>query len=434
MRDRAAALVLAALAAALVAGCRGGGADGVPTVRADRRPFAVSVEAGGELAAKDSISISPARARSALIIAWLAPEGSQVGEGDLVAEFEANEARDAYARADATVREIRQEIAKHGVQVDTRRADLTSEITRAEITKEKAGFRAALDDGILPRIETEQAKMDLRLAEIDLDRLARAVESRKPQERAALELLEIKLRKAMNERDMAQMVLDATRLLAPSDGVVAYNQVWKSGGLDKVAPGDPVWPGRPVLNLVDLAGMEFVAQVREQDAVHVAEGQPAHVTLSAYPGHSISARVRQVAARSQQVDRRNPVKQLEVRLALEDTNGLRLFAGLTGSARIEVASSEDAITVPREAVLGENGASFVYVRNGSGPEKRSVVTGIQGDAEIVLAEGVTDGERVFVRDPTKTEEEILAERRERQMEARAKRKSTAGSGTSVVIF
>jgi len=407
-------------------------AKDVPTLAVEPTRFVIRIAADGEIKARSAVSVS-GRARRSLTIAWLADEGSRVGEGDVVVEFDATEAEDELKTAEAEVAKIDQEVRKHGLQVTARRDDLHSEGNRARIAHEKAAFKADLDDGLLPRIEIEEAKMDLRLAEIDEARVERAKTARDPQDRAELALLEIKLDKAQTKRDRARETLAWTQLKAPSRGVVRHGMTWKAGGLGKYEAGDSVWAGRPVVDLLDLSSVEFVARVREQDAVRVAEEQLAVIRLSALPGHDIAARVRKVAAVAQQTDPTQDVKWVEVRLELIDPPD-GLWPGLTGQVSIEVITEDGVIALPPDAVIEEDDATFVYVRGDGGPVRRTIEVGAQGDAAVVITAGLTGAERVYARDPTKTPEELTEQRRDRQEQARKKRKKTGSGGRSFVIF
>src|SRR5262249_31760121 len=59
--------------------------------------------------------------------------------------------------------------------------------------------------------------------------------------------------------------------------------------------------------------------------------------------------------------------------------------------------ADAALVVPRAAVLGDFGASFIFVERDDDPtlfERRAVVTGISGDQWVEILDGVLPGERV----------------------------------------
>ena len=435
MKRVAIALLAAVLlgGAGLVIARTGAGADEpVPIIEIVARPFTATVKARGELKSKSTVTVSAGRAHQPMTVSWLAPEGTEVEPGDVVVEFESHEARDQLATAAAEMRKIEEEIKKHHVQVGATRSDLQAEATRARISVDKARFKAELDDGVVPRVELEEARMDLRLADMDLGRVERTITAQAPKDGAALALLEIRLEKARNQYQMAETNLDATKVKAEVPGMVAYKMTWKAGNLAKVAPGDTIWPGRPVVDLVDLAQLELVAQVREEDAVRVAAGQKVVVRLPALAGGPLTGEVSQVAKVAQQTDRTSPLKYVEVKVELDETDQT-LRAGLTGSAEIEVTVEPEALSVPREAVSEDDDGPYLYVDSGAESVLRRVELGVQSDAEVVVTAGLSPGDRVYARDPTKSKEEIEAERLARQKEARKNRKSTGGRSGGVFI-
>lgn len=404
----------------------------VPKIEIIRAPFHATVRAAGELKSKSALTVSAKRTAGALVVAWLAPEGSQVEVGDVVVEFESHQAREKLYKADAEVRKIDQEIAKHRVKTGARRTDLKAEATRTRISRDQAAFKAGLADGIVPQIELDEARMDLRLAEMDLGRVERSIEAQRPKDEAALALLSIRLEKAKNQRGQAQNTLDSTKVEAESPGVVSYKSIWKQGGFGKVAPGDSIWPGRPVVDLVDLSQVEFVAQVREEDAVRVANEQKVVLVLPAIQGTTTGS-VRQVAAVAQQPDPRSPLKYIEVKIELDErTDELR--AGLTGQVEIQILAEESAIAVSREAVSADGDKRFVFVEQGDGHARREVTLGPESESAVMIIAGLEEGDTIYARDPTKTKEEIAAERVARQKEARKKRKTTGGGGSRTIIM
>lgn len=416
-----------------LAACADEPARDVPVITLEPRAFVIEVAASGEVRAKQAVSLG-SRNRQTVFVAWLAPEGSAVATGDLVVELEANEARTELDRASTEVARIEQELLKHGAQVRARQDDLRAEQTRARIAKDKAAFKAALTDGILPATEIAAAAMDLKLADIDLARVARGQNSQTPRDDAARALLEIRLTKAQNTRDQAKANAEQSRLVAPVAGVVRYQLIWKDNGRGKVAPGDRVWGGSPLVDLIDPKALEFVAQVREADAVHLATGQTAAIELPAFPGRTFTATVAQVAAVAQQSDFDESAKWIDVRLELAEELDTGVFPGLTGTVRIAVLREEGVIAVPRDAVSRDGDKNFVYVAKDGKPEQRMIEIGRESDDSVRVAAGLAAGEVVYARDPTRTEAELAQLRAKRQEEARGRRRDSGGQGGGMIRF
>ena len=67
---------------------------------------------------------------------------------------------------------------------------------------------------------------------------------------------------------------------------------------------------------------------------------------------------------------------------------------------IPIARADDAISVPISAVFkGEGDAKIVYVRNGSGTEKRKVKVGITDIDYAQILTGIEPGEQILLVEP-----------------------------------
>ena len=72
--------------------------------------------------------------------------------------------------------------------------------------------------------------------------------------------------------DRAELNLSHTRIISPVDGVVGRARAWA-----------PRRPGTPILAVVPLQQAYVVANFREKQLTHMRPGQPATVTVDAYP-------------------------------------------------------------------------------------------------------------------------------------------------------
>ncbi len=68
-------------------------------------------------------------------------------------------------------------------------------------------------------------------------------------------------------------------------------------------------------------------------------------------------------------------------------------------AHIEISLLEKpgVVAVPREAVLEENGARFIFTVEGNKAARKPVVTGIEEGPLVEVREGLKEGDRVITR-------------------------------------
>lgn len=173
-------------------------------------------------------------------------------------------------------------------------------------------------------------------------------------------------------------------LVAPGPGVV----------LQRLAQAHELAaPGAPVL-VVSRDDLGWVLRVGLDDraAVRVHAGDPARVTLSAWPGRVIETRVREVGAAA---DPRTGTTSASITLPV--TSGLTYLAGQVGEARIQSRETESpALSVPLGAVIeGSGHEASVYVIDAKGlAQRRHVSTGDIRDGQVAVTGGLTAGERV----------------------------------------
>jgi multidrug efflux pump subunit AcrA (membrane-fusion protein) len=96
----------------------------------------------------------------------------------------------------------------------------------------------------------------------------------------------LSLEQAQINQEKARQALEDAQLVAPQAGtVVAVNS----------APGSFVSPGTPVVTLLDINDVQFQTNnFSERDLAQVAPGQPALVTLKAYPNDPLDGRILRV--------------------------------------------------------------------------------------------------------------------------------------------
>ncbi len=172
---------------------------------------------------------------------------------------------------------------------------------------------------------------------------------------------------------------------APADGVVLELGV---------LPGGTVEPERNLLTLADLSTVDVVAQVFEANLGAVRPGQPVRFTVLAHPGLTFSGTVRATAAG---LERESGT--LRVFVACENRDA-KLLPGMRAELAFVTAQTEDAVVVPRAAVLGEMGDLFVFRQVMTAPfayERTPVVVGLRGARDIEIIEGVLPGDRVVTR-------------------------------------
>lgn len=173
-------------------------------------------------------------------------------------------------------------------------------------------------------------------------------------------------------------------LCAPADGTVL--------SLHAVA-GEMVSPGEPLATVGDNGAVWVWADVYERDLAQVGGGgAAATVAVKAYPGERFPGTVGFVSPAMDEASR-----TVKVRVDVDNPRR-RLLAGMFATIEILLPSTEAALSLPRDAVLEDEGRAFVFVHHhddffvrrpvttGRAWADRIEVAGLAGD-ETVVADG-----------------------------------------------
>ena len=155
-----------------------------------------------------------------------------------------------------------------------------------------------------------------------------------------------------------------------------------------VLPNAYVQPEMRLYTIADLSSVWINAQVFQEDASKLKPGDPAEITVDAYPSRTFHARVEQMLP---QVDA--TTRTLRVRLAMANPN-LLLKPGMFVSVRLKAPWGRQ-LFVPASAVLQGGTRQVVFVSRGQGSfEPREVQLGTRTDDGFVVTKGLKAGDIV----------------------------------------
>jgi len=246
-------------------------------------------------------------------------------------------------------------------------------------------YETAQTRAVQAAVALEGAK--IRLAE--LDAAERGLELGRQQIRVA----EAQVQGERIALDVARQRLADTRVTAPMDGVVTVRDV--QVGQIISSPISNVGGGTTVLTLSDLTRMFVLAAVDEADIGRVQVGQPARVTVDAFPGLHFEGSVVRISPRGVNVSN---VVTFEVKLEVTSPAKNLLLPEMTANIEIEAARRENVLLVPADAVVRKEGKPQVTVVKADGTqEDRGVETGLGDGQRLEIIAGLAEGETVLVR-------------------------------------
>lgn len=378
--------------------------DGVsaPTHLVQSGPFVRTVTAEGNLKSAESTPLSPPPdVPGALKIAWLEKDGAPVSEGDVVVRFDPTEFEDALIAGGVQRQNVENRMFGTGTSAQATRENLQLDSAQAQLEWESAQSFQLTDEDIFSRRELIESMIDGDLALEKKEYAEDMIDVRQRLSRADRELLEIEKRKATLELDKAQKGLSALEIRAPHDGVVVFQRDWRG---EPPTVGSTVWGGRAIAEIPNLDKMEAEVFVLEADAGGIAAGQKARVTLDSAPGRTFEGTVKRVDALARPRIRGVPVQYFGVVIEMDRTEPELMKPGARVSATITLEESEDAIAIPRQALIELDGRTVVYRASGGKFEPVEVELGSTSLGRAVVTSGLEPGDRIALTDPTASTE------------------------------
>jgi len=156
----------------------------------------------------------------------------------------------------------------------------------------------------------------------------------------------------------------------------------------KALPNMYVQPETMLYTVADLSDVWVLAQVFQSDAGKIKPGDPAEVTVDAYPGKVFNGRVEYILP---QLDMNT--RTLPVRLVFPNP-GLKLRPGMYTNVRVKLPMGRQLV-VPASAAFHSGTKNLLFIYRGDGNiDPREVEFGPQVGDQIVVSKGVKADEQI----------------------------------------
>ncbi len=382
----------------------GSGDEGIALfANAEQGDFTVEVTTTGELSAERSTKImGPVAAREygirQMTIQTLVDEGTQVRQGDFVAELDKGELFDKIQEGQDRLDSEKTAFAN--AKLDTaltlrgerdKLLNLEYSLEERKLTLEQSQYEPPATVKKYEN-EVEKTERDLLLAQENyLIKIAQA--------KAKMTDQSFKLKKAQDRFDKMSTLLADFTIRAPQDGMVIYTKSGFSG--DRVIEGSQINSWAPeVAELPDLSSMISTTYINEVDIRKVKPGQLVEIGLDAFPDKKMTGRVLRVARVGQQ----NPnsdakVFEVIVRINEKDSD---LRPAMTTSNIIVTQELKDVVSIPLECLHVYNDSiNYVVKKNGILQE---VKVGLTNSNAAVIELGLNDGDVLYMSMPGNLED------------------------------
>ena len=393
---------LAAAVAAAVVGFRQfrrvQAAESLATAPARQGDFLVIVRCRGELRARRSAQITAPVNVPELRIVWLATPGTVVKQGDPVIRFDPSSARQQLNERKAALQQAQATLEQAEAQARMTAEQDRRDLAQARYQVERARLEVSKTE-IVSRLQGEESKIDLALAEKNLSVQQATVQLHEASDRARMASLARQRDKAREELELTKYRLAQMELKAPLTGLINflsnYSQGWMNAKPFKV--GDQVWPGGALAEIPDLNTLEMEGKVEEIDRGRITAGQDVRVRIDSLPELTFPAKLDAISPLTEQAFEFPPTRSFRGYARIEKPDS-RLRPSMNGSMDIVINRIPNAVSVPAKAVFTRRGKPVVYVSE-RGSYRAALVEVLARNPDEVAISGISAGVHVTLVEP-----------------------------------
>src|SRR5918994_263816 len=324
-----------------------------------------------------------------LIITRLMPSGSQVVAGQLLVEFDRQNQLKAAIDRRSEHRDLEEQIRKKRAEHEQLRAKDETELAVAANAVENARLELK-KNAYLGRIDQEKNEQRLEEAQAKQKQLIATFDLKRRAAQADLRILEIQRDRAFKAMKSAED--NATRMVvtSPISGMVVLRMVWRPGQQVEIQEGEEARPGMPIMQVVDPETMLVRVKVNQADVHLLQAGQPARISLDAYPDLQFQGRVEHVAPVGTTSMLTTRVRNFVATVSIKGSHP-KLLPDLSAAVDLELERKNNVIVVPRDAIVQDKDTFTVRVLDGSRSRSRTVTLGAMSDHEVIVASGLEPG-------------------------------------------
>lgn len=245
-------------------------------------------------------------------------------------------------------------------------------------------YKSLYETGAVARESLDSAEQQMVTAKAALD----ALKNQQKQQEAPAVIASKKAEVLKTEKNIAalQKQRDDLILKAPRSGIIAHRQV---------EAGNLVQPGQTLLSIVDVSRIYVDCQLSEQEVAYLFTGMEVKMQIdtlgSSYPG-----KITYISPTSD-----SKTQKFTVRITLSRIDS-SIKGGMFARSQVNTILRDQALCVPREAVLEKNGEYYLFLLNKNKQvEKHSVQLGLSNDTEYEVLQGIKVGDRVITSNLTR---------------------------------
>jgi HlyD family secretion protein len=357
-------------------------------LRVRRGTFASDVVLTGELRAArgDEIAV-PQLPQWQTTIKWIAPEGTEMKQGDRVVELDNSSFSSNLDAKRQAAAQAQQELQQKDAEWTADTLDKQLDVERKRSDYDKTKLDAAMPREIISARDFNDRQMKFKRAEVEYVKAVDVLKSQKMSVKSDRDNLLLNLQKAQREVTIAEHAINELILRAPHAGIVVIrDHPWEGRRFQE---GDGVFIGWALAQFPEMSSLRVEADLADVDDGRIGEGMPATIILDAYPGLTFAGRIASISAVAQESSRTSLRRAFRVMVALDRLDVSRMRPGLSSRVIVHAVSQRDALLVPRAALDFAGATPRAHLASGKSAD---IILGACNAQECIVKSGLTEGE------------------------------------------
>lgn len=196
--------------------------------------------------------------------------------------------------------------------------------------------------------------------------------------------------------DYLERALTACTIRATRGGELIYCHNRDEGKYIEI--GGTAHYSQELFRIVDRSHMIVTGRVSETQVFDLSVGQAAEVKIPTLPALSLSAELDWIGPIPSPISWFAPndlYNAVQLKLLASEESLAGIAFGTTAVCEIVVDDRRDVVQVPIRAIFRNGSQTEVLLDGPEGPQRRTVVTGVTGDSQVEIVEGLAEGDTVL---------------------------------------
>ncbi|MCF6224817.1 MAG: efflux RND transporter periplasmic adaptor subunit [Xanthomonadales bacterium] len=292
-----------------------------------------SIKSSGEIVATRMRSITPPQFQNTwnVKISMLQKDGSRVQPGMVIVRYDTQDLMEKLRTHKAEVDQKNKELEQQHIKASQQLEDLQLAVDQQTSNLDKARMKADIPNSLLASKDYEKNQLNLKLAELELQRAVAALMLEDNLQKIEKQVLEGEQRKFQNKVNELEADITRSTVIADEEGIFVVGRDHRG---NRVKVGDQVWRGRKVAEIPDMQSLQILLQIPEREAARVQPGQKVRFRLDAKPEDHFEGVVESRGSVVRNRSRNQPAKVFDTRVTIDHLDPELMRPGMRVTAEI----------------------------------------------------------------------------------------------------